>query len=237
MIEAEFHYATESLDSVIDAVLALPDTLRPKWFGRDESKKSLISVGEEKKLRSAISKAKSGFFLHADKVSYSFLIRQASDFEIYVPELDGAQARVLIDHLGRTKAVFAYAAERDERIHRNRLVKKASYGVDEVWVGRDWRRYVPGLYWLTLLSEALLQKHDVSIEALLPEAKAGATKSDQGGYILCFFENAREWSREARRLDDLCEKTPGFFAISRVKPSFEKAGSFLEVSEALHNWR
>jgi hypothetical protein len=237
MMEAQFYYVIESLESAVDALLTLPGALKPAWFSLDESKKVTISVNDGKKLRSAISKAKSGFFLHADKVSYSFLITQASDFEIGVSGLDSSQAKALADQLGRANAVFGYVAEWDERLHRNRLTKKASYGLDETWVGRDWRRYVPGVYWLTLVSERLLQMHSVPVEPLLAAAKSEIAKLDNGSYIFRFFESANEWRSEAQRLDDLCENVPGFFAISRVRPAFEQAGTFLETAEAIHGWR
>ena len=237
MMEAQFYFVIEDLEFAVNAVLTLPGALKPEWFSLDESRKVTISVNENKKLRSATSKAKSGFFLHADKVSYSFLITQASGFEIGVSGLDSSQARVLMDQLGRADAVFGYVAEWDERLHRNRLTKKASYGLDEAWVGRDWRRYVPGVYWLTLVSERLLQMHNVPLEPLLAAAKSEVAKLDNGSYILRFFDSASEWRNESRRLDDLCETVPGLFAICSVKPAFEQAGTFLETAEAIHSWR
>lgn len=46
---------------------------------------------------------------------------------------------------------FFFAADRDEYEHRNRFKAEVGDSLVEAWVGRDLTRYLPGLYWRTML--------------------------------------------------------------------------------------
>lgn len=237
MTEATLYYSYDSFEKVIETLLRLPKPLRPIQFGHDEGvKKSKDLVSDKKRFRTFIEKALSGFFLHSEAVIYGFYINALKEFEIYIENIDAMYALILMQELAGHGVRFAYAADNAERNHRNRLIKKTSYGVDEAWVGRDWHIYVPGLYWLTVIPEALARQHDVPLNVL----KRAALTVEEPAPDICllkFFESPEQWLAYSGQLDRLCEETPGLFAISRIKAAFDEAKTFQETGQVLHAWR
>lgn len=237
MSEAAFYFENGNFDTVIEGIVDLPEPLRPMSFCRDEGvpkPKNLVS--DAPRFRAFLKQGASGMFLHAERAIFSFFPSEPDGFCLYVPDIAPQYASMLMHKLGGLDATFAYACETDERRHRNCLVKKAAYGTDEAWVGRSLARQVPGVYWLTVISESLAKRHDVPLE----EVKQVALATDElasGIWLLKFFDSSSEWRVHAPRLDKLCEETHGIFSISSARLSFEKAKTFLEAAEILHTWR
>ena len=235
MTEAILWYDYDQFEPVLDALMRLPEPFKPVGFGYDADETAKNRVDDTRRFEAFLAKSQSGFSLYAERIQYSFNITAHKEFYVYALDMDTSQALRLVRELSRWSARFAYAADNDEYLHRNRLVKKASYGTVEAWVGRDWRRYVPGLYWLTVISEELAQQHGVPLEAL-KDAALRVEETASGTWLLRFFEKPDQWLAYVGQLDRLCEETPGLFAISRARPTFEQASTFLETTEALHVW-
>lgn len=237
MTEATLHYSYDSFGAVIEALLRLPEPLRPIFFGHDENvKKRKDMVSDTARFQVFLGKSPSGFFLYAERAIYSICITALNEFEVYVEDVLRQDAYILLRELAGVGIKFAYVADGAERNHRNRLIKNTNYGIHEAWVGRDWHRYVPGLYWLTVIPETLARQHDVPLSTL-SQAALAAEELAPGIWLLKFFESPEEWRAHAGKLDRLCEETNGVFAISCVKPAFDSAGTFFETNEVLQNWQ
>ena len=231
------YFDDKYFEAVIETLLRLPQPLRPSRFRRDEGvPKPKDVITDIPRFRTFLDKGLNGVFLYAERINYGFVNAGPGEFYVYVTDLDVQNASILMRDLGRLGASFGYAAEIAERYHRNRLVKKASYGIEEAWVGRNWHRYVPGLYWLTVIPESLAKQHKVSLE-ILKRAALTVEEPAPGVWLLKFYESSEHWLAHSGKLDRLCDETPGIFAISRVRPAFEEAKTFLETAEVLRAWR
>lgn len=237
MIEASFYFPNERLDAVIEALSRLTERLKPTQFGHDEGVKNAKDlVADGKRFRAFLEKSASGFFLYAESAIYSFGITKTIEVTIYVDGIDAQEAEVLLRALGPIGVTFAYAADDAERKHRNRLVKKASYGIDEAWVGRDWRRYIPGVYWLTLIPESLAEQHGTPLDEL-KKAAVSADEISPKLWLMRFYDAPENWQTAKDRLDEVCARTIGVFSITAVRPLFEKTTTFFGTSTVLHEWR
>lgn len=141
-----------------------------------------------------------------------------------------------MDVLGASNVTFGFACCTGERHHRNQLSKKTPGGSETNWVGRDWRKYVPGLYWVTILSDDLIREHGVPRNDLMAPALTMKMLSNIN-MLLKFFDKPERWIEYAPQLDDVCEKTTGVFSKRRVEPSYMAAKDFLESMAVLHDFR
>ncbi|TKR30352.1 hypothetical protein FCE95_09465 [Luteimonas gilva] len=236
MTELSFHFPGEHLDAVIKALMQLPAHLKPQQFGYSEGiKNDKDMVADEKRFHAFLRKAASGFFLYLENTVYSFRINKSGEFTVDADGINAEEASILLRHLGPVGASFAYAADSAERKHRNRLIKNAEYGIHEAWVGRDWRRYIPGLYWLTLIPQSLADQHGV----LLGELKKAAVEAEEIApklWLLRFFDAPENWQVNAERLDEICSTTKGMFSITPVRTIFEKTTTFLGAAAVLREW-
>lgn len=237
MTEAMLYYANDCFEGVIETLLRLPGPLRPSRFCRDEGvSKPKNMVADVSRFRDFLDKGLNGAFLYAERAVYGFISVGPCEFCIYITDLGAQDACILMRDLGRLGVNFGYAAEMSERHHRNRLIKEASYGTEEAGVGCNWHRYLPGLYWLTIISEFLAKQHGVPLGTLKQVAHA-VEEPAPGVWLLKFFDAPEQWQTHAEKLDKMCEETEGIFSISRVRPAFEEAKTFLDTAEVLHSWR
>lgn len=237
MSETMLYFANDRFEAVIELILDLPEPLRPTRFCRDEGiPKGKDVINDAPRFRAFLDKGLSGIFLYAERAVYGLSRAEPGEFYVYIPDIHAQDANILIRILGGLGTSFAYASDIAERYHRNRLVKKASYGTEEAWVGRNWHLRMPGLYWLTVIPESLAQQHGLPLETL-KQAALAVEEPAPGVWLLKFFELPEQWLAHAGKLDRLCEETQGIFAISCVRPAFEEAKTFLETAEVLHAWR
>ena len=148
-----------------------------------------------------------------------------------VPEMHG-----LFAELAELDVRFGYACAHEEREHRNRVVRKMSYGVHEGWVGRDFSRYLPGLYWLTVIPVDLQQRLGVSVDRLRDLALELKLLSNRN-WLVRLYEEPQGWRNEAPRVDAWCATTPGAFSKSAAEESLSGAQNFIEASTLMKEWR
>ena len=135
---------------------------------------------------------------------------------------DPSRAEVLLERMAATDPVFGYACAWEELLHRNQIKEKVRVGSvngsSESFVGRDLAKFVPGLYWLTLVSESLANRHGVPLPALtepaLEHRPLGA-----GRHLLRFHERLEAWRERQSELDAICAAQSGVFEINSNKLS------------------
>jgi hypothetical protein len=131
--------------------------------------------------------------------------------------------------------IFGFACAPEEKQAKNRVTTKQGANTIESWVGRDTRKYVPGLYWLTLLPAALAERHGVSLAAI--EGVALEHVELQGGqHLFRFYEEPENW-RSASGIAAQGTFLPGVFDIERVRPQLEAAKNFLDLNTIITNWK
>jgi hypothetical protein len=237
MIKIGFYFPNEQLSILIETLLGLPHDLRPQFFSYGEkirNKKDLVDDSE--RFEPFLKKALSGFFLFSQKLLFQFLIAENVDIQFFIEGVSREDAKLLVKQLSKCLPAFGYVSNIDERRHRNTLAKQASYGHQTAGVGIDWRRYIPGIYWITVIPNTLIELHHVPFDKLKAAAE-GCEESIPGVWMLRFFDDPDKWQEHAERLDRLCAETPGIFSVSRVRPAFEAATTFLETEDVLYSWR
>ena len=237
MIEAGLEFDSHDADRVAAALIALPPALQPVHFSHEEHVvRADDLVADHRRLSTFIAKSQSGFFLLGQGITYSIRVAAGRSlicdgFMNIEPEL----AKQFLIRMAAAHPIFGFACSPDERKHRNRVTTQLGINKTESWVGRDTAKYVPGLYWLTLLSDALMRKHRVPLSALTPVARE-TIALEAGQRLFRFYDRPEEW-QGTPAISHLCASLPGVFDVEIVKPKLRTAKSLIELSSLLQNWK
>jgi hypothetical protein len=236
MIEAGLEF-DGAIDRVLKAFVDLPASLRPVHVSHDEKPaRDADRVADPKRLAEFVAKSKSGFFLLGPGLTYSLRIATGRPiicdcFLDVAPET----AEHFLAHMSKAMPIFGFACMPSERERRNRVTTQQGASKIESWVGRDTQRYVPGLYWLTLLPEALLRQHDIPLSAVMAVARQH-TELENGQHLFRLYERPEDWQTTSA-VADLSASLPGVFDVEKIKPQLATAKSFLELNALLREWR
>ena len=135
--------------------------------------------------------------------------------------------KAFLIHMMSAQPIFGFACEPQERDQRNRINTKQGINNIESWVGRDPQNYIPGLYWWTILPNALAEKHRVPLAAIKPIALEHV-RIEGGQNLFRFYEKPDGW-RAAQGIDTMRLSQPGIFDVEEVRPLALAARTFLEL--------
>ncbi len=124
----------------------------------------------------------------------------------------------LLSALDSQAMVYAQAGMEGEIEHRNGYVIRFSNtqgGYAHGWLGRDFHRHVPGLYWLNYFSREYAKKHSMGIAELARRTGGTATEL-RNGHMLRLYDSPLEWAARTDDIDDVIFETPSFFSKRRV---------------------
>lgn len=235
MIEAGLEFPSSARRTVVETFLSLPAALRPTHRSTGEEDVG-ARIRDPAALLAAVEKQKTGFFLKNEAVTYS--IRLAGDEPLLCDcflEVQPMQARTFMLHMAEAQPVFGFACRTAERESRNRITMQLGANTISSWVGRDTRRYVPGLYWLTLLPATLAAQHDVPLEPLETAAIDRATVAgDQS--LFQFFDSPDDWNK-TDKTSGLIATIPGIFDLDAIRPRLTDAKTFLALNAAVREWK
>jgi hypothetical protein len=236
MIEAGLEFDGE-VERVLPAFIALPPPLRPAYFSHEEKIVDTADrVEDQRRFAEFRARSQSGFFLLNDVVTYSlrFSMGRPLICDCFI-DVQPETAKQFLAQMSTALPVFGFACAPAEREHRNRVTIQQGSNKVENWVGRDTRKNVPGLYWLTLLSETLAKRHGVPLAAI--EAVAQEHIALAGGqHLFRFHERPEDWQKTSA-VTELCASLSGVFNVEEVKPQLLAAKSFLELSSMLRDLR
>jgi hypothetical protein len=225
-----------AVDRVVEAFLILPTPLRPIYFSHQEASASDADrIADSMRFAAFLAKAKSGFFLLGEGQTYSLRIAHGRPVlcDCFL-EASADLAKQFVVHMAQAKPSFGFACKPGERERRNRVAIEVGANKIEGWVGRDTQTCLPGFYWLTLVSEALAQRHAVPIEAVASAARKHAALGN-GVHLFCFYEQPDDWLAD-RTVDRLVARFPGVFDIEKVKPQLIGATTVGDVLSMLGRW-
>jgi hypothetical protein len=235
MIEARLEFDKDALCRVLGAFLKLPSLLKPTHYCDDEESEG-ESVGDGEAFLATMGGSRAGFLLKGSGNVYDISI--AGDKPIICNcflEVDYHFAQEFLIHMAGANPIFGFACTPEEKEAKNRVTTKQGVNTIESWVGRDTRKYIPGLYWLTLLSTSLAEKHNVSLSAI--EGMALEHVELEGGqHLFRFYEAPEKW-RCATEVAELYSSLPGVFNIEKVRPQIESAKNFLDLNAIIKNWK
>lgn len=241
MVKTGIYFEIEVVDRILEALQDLPAPFKPVHFSEEEYIQSDKDVLADTQRFSIFKKNnQAGFFLFSNACTYNFFLYRRGYAVFYCYFKDMRLWSHIISFfaaLAPAGPVFGYAAESDEYDHRNRYFVTIGQNHIESWIGRDLSKYIPGVYWCTLLSNALLDRHRVRVSDLSCEAMSTESLGDGSIHLLKFYERPEDWQLHVERLDDLCERVQGVFSRRAVESAAEGAKSFLEFDEAIAMWR
>jgi len=175
-----------------------------------------------------------GYFLYAQNACYS--VNTLKDASLFIECANDDIAKKLMNSLAACRIFYAYACEYDERVHQNRIVVKKSYGIDEQWVGRDFTKYLPGIYWLNLVPKSLLEQHGIDTQSI-ESVSTVFRKIGDDQYLFQLYPNSSDWIENTKSIDAWRLNTSGVFFKRAAEMALEEASNFLEASDATREWK
>lgn len=243
MIKGKLYFENGvDVGGLVKDLQGLPEPIRPVSFAADEGKISKVNVLSDRgRFEKFMKKYPTGFFLYSkNKTAIEVSVYRVGYAEVMLwletgpPDtLVPAFMRALV---GR-KPVFGFACAEGEYDHRNRHYLTLGENHIESWIGRCVERYIPGVYWYTLLSDELLVKHSVALAELAAEAMVSEAVGDGSLHLLKFFEHPEEWEAQACRLDALCARVKGVFSRGSVDTAVAGVTTYLEYCDVMAQWR
>lgn len=238
MIGIRVYFEKSRLTDLLLTLLEFPASVRPRFFGESEKIEGQANrVDDSADFGKFVSAHPGGFFLFADDALFQFFT--AGDKPCYFVaslsnDLPPDSHRIIFQRLAAIDVPFALISEVDEFEHRNHLCHRVGKNSIESWVGRDIRKYLPGLYWCTMISIAALDELGVELDALT----ASAISSDRLGncHLLQFYRTPDDWKSHADRLDELCESVDGVFSSRFVDRVAREARNYIEYSDVVDAW-
>jgi hypothetical protein len=237
MITAELEFESGSLDRVLASFLSLPPSLRPTHFSDDEVDVSCRkAIDNSKDFTLFFDKRTTGFFLFGPTLNCLGSIAPGKSVLMYC-SIDGEPdlAKQFLIHMALAQPIFGFACAPEERECRNRVTIKQGVNSIESWVGRDTQKYVPGLYWLTLLPAALAQKHNIPL-TVVEGIALDHIEIEGGQHLFRFYEEPEDW-RSTVAVAELCSSLPGVFDVEKARPQLAAAKNFLDLNATIRSWK
>jgi hypothetical protein len=236
MIHAEVEIDPPALAIALDRLLSLPYSLRPTRvrLGEDEQGDPIDDVGAF--VQSFVLPI-GGVLLEGVGVGYDIRRRREAILchAFFEAEPSAGDVRSFMTQLAIPGAIFGYACAEEEWSARNEIRTEFGVNTMDSKVGRDSGKYIPGLYWWTLIPSELARRFDVSIGDLANAAREYVEVAPDL-HLFRFYEKPQDWQSSAI-VRDLYDSLPGLFQIDRVRAELECATNYLEISAITRKWR
>jgi hypothetical protein len=234
-ISSTLEFDSSKLKEVVARLLTLPTELRPTHhsLGEDEVKEPIADHDE---FLNALSNQELGPHLTGPNVTY--VISCVPNKPLICRSYFEVAYTLIIEfliHMAFAQPIFGYACVPEERKKRNRVIIKQGANTIESWVGRDPQKYIPGFYWLTLLSEDLVKKHGISLSIVAKTAKE-YFELEGTQHLFRFYDSPEDW-QTAADVDALCTSLPNVFNVEKIRPELEGAKNFLELHTLTTKWK
>ena len=144
-------------------------------------------------------------------------------------------AVAFLERMAAENPAFGFACAWEELVHRNQVVVKTTVGTSENFLGQNLDKWIPGLYWLTLLPEALAERHGVPLAEVEAVALEQASLGD-GQRLFRLYDHPGDWCANSQTLDGLCASLPGVFNIAEARSELEDIDDFWALREAYRRW-
>lgn len=234
MITVELTFLPSAKRRVLQSFLTLPEELRPTHRSAGENDIG-TSIGDPDRSCDDMEKSGSGFFLKRSHATYDLIF--AGDRPIVCNcflDLKPSLVEILLIHMAGLHPIFGFACAWDELERRNRVTIKQGVNTIESWVGRNTQKYIPGLYWLTLLPGALAKKHGISLTTI-EQAALEHTVLEDDQHLFRFYERPEDW-RSSQSVEELSSASPGIFNVDKIKPALMTAKNFSDLGAMLRKW-
>lgn len=228
------YYMPELMAGVLRALRSLPEGIRPDRFAVDEDdKQGEGEVGDEAAFNRFAGKHRTGYFLIGKRAHYNVKLTPNrfgyASVEVYKvlgsfscgtgDEMTPEDARSILKCIGNAGAYFAFAACHSEYESRNKYVREIGGGTFEAWVGRDLRKYFPGLYWMTVIPD---QPPGI-VAKVMEMSEMVVERLDSGSWLVTAFSQPNQWRTRASYIDSWLAEMPQFFSKRAISLQLDSA--------------
>jgi len=220
-------------DQAIGNLLLLPEALKPRYFSSDERwyRRRRIRKTNFEKFR---NKHNLGYFLFCKSGTFNFDLIDSGVVEISFYLNKNVDSDLMIDYLKAFTEIgmaYGYVCMEEEYLHCNRIKRQFGQSSVETQVGNNMDNFIPGIYWLTYVSEEVASRFNIDLKSL---EKNSAHISRPGlGYLYQFYDSPDIWRDHRRELDFLSEDDSGIFSHRQILEEQSKTNSideFLKVT-------
>jgi hypothetical protein len=235
MIKASLKFPLSTTVLVTKTILSLPEMLRPTSVSLAEDEPA-TAIGNVDVFLQTFKMPTIGVYLQGPTASYD-VRRLRNNTLIVSGDLEAvpdAAARDFLIHMASAHPLFGFACAEEELEHRNRITTQLGINMIESWVGRDTQKYLPGLYWWTLLPASLAEQHGIPLSTIVGTALEHIELEGQQ-HLLRFYEKPGDW-QSAAVMAKLYPSLPGVFDVEKLRPKLQGATTFLELNAILDAW-
>ena len=231
MIDATINFKKGENQKFISVLMNLPVNLRPVAYSEAEDEPRVnIDLNQVNRIEDIMG------CLWAPDSDYDITLSMDGTFSVSIYDAESKGFEQMMRDFSELEIEFGYACHSDERLHRNRIIQKKEYGTDESWVGRDYNKYLPGLYWITLIPNSLIEKFGIKVEEIRELSNKFEIKSNSNIFAQ-FYDDPDQWQSRAEVIDSWCARTPGCFYKPPIESEAAKRPDFMGMSDFLFDYR
>ena len=230
------YFSMSHRDQVLTRIFELPGNQRPQFYHLEErpKRKDLTRVHGTKDLKKIIKNSvNSSFILSSKCVSIDI---NKSNPHLFIRGETGSTWDIILpimEHMMKAKPIFGFGSYYDEYAARNQLVTETTMGTLHAFLGRNIEKFIPGLYWITILSDRLIKNHKLDINPISTAALSHIHKSES--HLFQFYQNPEDWKEQEKKLK-LLSKSDVFFHKEHVIDSIGSETDWRVIDEKLLGW-
>ncbi len=215
------------------------DQLAPKRYDSNEDGSSAVPLGDISDFDAFAASNPLGYTLFAKRCDYDVGFGDTnSEFHTVTAHFTKSwpteEEALALFSCGQDLVEFGFACHYDEYLHRHELKTSTFHGVLQSQVGLDLRKYVPGLYWRTLISHEVLRRHGLDFSSLGTEQVDDSFSERH--VLLKFGSSAENWREQAKLVDGLCAAHEGIFDIATVRRAARWVWTLNGNSRLVERW-
>ena len=222
LIEGYFENHQLAERFLFEGIAELPERVRPTHYGDGERprKSAKNEISDAVRYRQFVRDNLLSFFLYGPGCSFSSTPMNVElEFGLLAPikRFDPSLGKPIMEVLARYGAVYSFGADWEEYEERNGYTlqfvdKRTAHG----FLGRDFRRYVPGLYWLNYFSDGY--RDSMGIDAAdLAMKLGGSVSTSPGGTFLQLYDKPTDWRKRNDEVCPVIDETENLFSKHDVE--------------------
>ncbi len=246
-----------SFKTLAHLVAQLPEPFRPIYFSKGGriSNKDASRVDDSVQFSDFVDERVdrvSGFDLIGQRIRFGFFVgetRTASHESTHVGcsiILRGRQwtpadfvllLKLLCSVPGTERAE---ACRRDEWEHRHLYVKNLQPISIQTTLGIDMSSTLPSLYWWTVFSKDLIERHSLDVEELSQFSKYSErwyTVNGEELHAFKLYDSVEDWKKEERGISYFLESHLNFFSMARINAKIADTRTKEDFDKAVKPYR
>lgn len=233
IIDSTIKYINLDLSHIVSFLLNLPQEYLPVWYKLDEVVNSKKMITSEKDFEEFIQRnSEYGFSLYNDNIEYD--LKPARD-EIWIRIEEEYVTDNFLNLLLETKPYWGYFADFNEIVFRNKIVKKIGNNSIETWIGRDIMKYLPGLYWINIISNEAFEKFKLNFDNL---SNANSKLTINHKYkLLKLYEKANDWYSSVDLTNIIYDSQERIFDKRFIENKVESVDNYVEYKSILKDFK